>query len=99
VTRRLCSAPLTAEDVDIWLTATHCAGMPLQDFRAVFQPFVTAERRDADLMHTRTHRHAFTCAVCWEHIAHEACTVDHDIRLRRPFGPGTLGAFLRDALR
>lgn len=57
------------------------------------------DRRDAYIMHTRTHRQPFVCAVCWEFTAHEACVIDHEIRMRRPFHPDSLGALLAEALR
>lgn len=96
------AVPLTEEDGEIWVyqvlqrwpQAIELVRLPLIHIAAIM-----ADRMDAQLMHTRTHRQAFLCAVCWQHIAHEACTVDHEIRLRRPFHPNSLGALLRDALK
>lgn len=93
---RLTSVPLTDQDRLILLN--WCCRDPLS-VHCICNYYIDSDSRDADLMHTRTHRQAFFCKVCWDNIAHDACTVDHEIRLRRPFHPDSLGALLRDALK
>lgn len=96
---RLDSARPTEDDSLIWHRVTNrftfVTGIP---WASVWKTANESDRRDADLMHTRTHRIAFGCAVCWQNIAHEACTVDHEIRMRRPFPKGSLGEFLKGNL-
>jgi hypothetical protein len=62
------------------------------------ETYVQGDRIDAAIMHTRTHRRALFCDICWTHAAKEACSFDHDIRLRRPFHPDSLGALLKEYL-
>ena len=95
--RKIPSLP-TREDRVIWLRLNLPLNRPTPKIM-VGAAYHDSDRRDAELMHTRTHRQAFFCAVCWEHIASDACTVDHEIRLRRPFHPNSLGALLRDAVK
>ena len=87
---RLKSAPRTREDCDIGFLRIPTLFALTYD---------QGDRRDADIMHARSHRHTFFCRVCWEFSIHEACTVDHEIRMRRPFPPDSLGALLRDSLK
>lgn len=87
-------APPTDEDNAIWL---RLKGMGFPSVMPV--QYMLCDRRDAAIMHTRTHRAAFVCAICWEFTAHEGCTVDHYIRMRRPFHPDSLGALLAEVLR
>lgn len=97
---RLGSLPPTIEDHAIWFRiGQHHRFHPGFAWVNLKDRMQVADRIDADLMHTRTHRATFWCAICWEHTAHEACTVDHEIRLRRPFHPNSLGALLRETLR
>ena len=93
---RLKSAPATDEDSEIWL---EIVAEYMEDWATVGVIFRDSDRRDADIMHARSHRHTFFCTTCWEFAAHEACTVDHEIRMRRPFPPDSLGALLRDSLK
>jgi hypothetical protein len=46
----LLSAPLTDEDIDIWVTVLHVVGWPLVEVRPLLHPFFDADRRDAELM-------------------------------------------------
>ena len=46
----LLSAPLTDEDIDIWVTVMHGVGAPLAEVEPLLRPFFAADRRDADLM-------------------------------------------------
>ncbi len=46
----LLSAPLTDEDIDIWVTVVHGIGAPLAEVEPMLRPFFAADRRDAELM-------------------------------------------------
>lgn len=98
---RLLSCPLTLEDFEIWDRLSEPRfreGAPFED-GVPLTGYCESHWRDVRIMHTRTHRAAFMCTVCWEFTAHPGCTIDHELRLRRPFPPNSLGALLRDALK
>lgn len=46
----LLSAPLTDEDIDIWVTVMHGVGAPLAEVGPLLRPFFAADRRDAERM-------------------------------------------------